>query len=54
MWRERRRRSGVSSVNFEHISHFFLVFFVVDIEQVNVRWIAILRLSKSFYEREQA
>ena len=34
-----RTTSGVFTVNFEHISHLFLVFFVVvvDFEQANVR-----------------
>ena len=37
---ERRhwRRSGVFTVNFEHISHIFLVFLLLDFEQVNVCW----------------
>ena len=30
--------SGVFIVNFEHISHLFLVFFVVDFEQANASW----------------
>ena len=32
------RRSGGFTVNFEHISHGFLVFLFVDFEQVSVSW----------------
>ena len=40
---ERRqwRRSGVFIINFEHISHLFLVFLFFDFEQVTVRWILL-------------
>ena len=30
--------SGVFIANFEHISHFVLVFFIVNFEQVNAGW----------------
>ena len=30
--------SGVVIINFEHISHLFLLFFFVDFEQVDVYW----------------
>ena len=30
---------GVFIVNFEHISHLFLVFLLLDLGQVNVSWI---------------
>ena len=33
-------RSGVFIVNFEYVSHLFLVFFFVDFEQVNISWTA--------------
>ena len=32
------RRSGVFNVNFEHISHFVLVFLFLTFEQVNAGW----------------
>ena len=37
---ERRhwRRFGILIVNFEHISHFVLVFSIVNFEQVNAGW----------------
>ena len=35
MTKSLRRRSGAFNVNFDHISHLFLVF-IVDFEQVNV------------------
>ena len=47
------RRSLVFNVNFEHISCFFLVFYIVDFEQVNISWVLsesihyILRLKRS-------
>ena len=31
------RRSGVFIVNFEHVSHLFLVS-IIDFEQVNISW----------------
>ena len=31
---------GVFIVNFEHISHLFLVFLLLDLGQVNVSWIS--------------
>ena len=34
-----RRRSGVSIVNFEHISHLFFTVFIIEFEQINVSWI---------------
>ena len=37
--RRKWRRSGVFIVNFEHISHPFPMFLIVDFEQVNVRWV---------------
>ena len=36
-WR-RWRRSSILIFNFKHISHHFLVFLIVDYEQVNVCW----------------
>ena len=32
------RRSGIFIVNFEHISHLFLVFLIVNFKQVNAGW----------------
>ena len=37
--RSRCRRSGVSIVNFEHISHLSFSASIVDSKQVNVRWV---------------
>ena len=40
-------RSGVFIVNFEHISHLFLVSLLVgDFEQVNVSWVSRKTLNK--------
>ena len=38
----RQRRSGVFLVNFEYISYLFLVFLIVDFEQLNVSWKALI------------
>ena len=38
------RRSGVFIVNFEHISHHFQEFSVVNFEQVNAEWVVLLSL----------
>ena len=50
---ENGRHSGVFHVTFEHISHLFLVFFIVDFDQVKcllVSFIKILTiLGKSMY-----
>ena len=43
------RRSGVFIVNFERISHLFLVFSIIDIEQVNVCWV-VYYLHSSFLD----
>ena len=37
--RSQCRRSGVSTVNFEHISHLSFSASIVDSKQVNVRWV---------------
>ena len=47
------RRSGLFIVNFEHISHLFLVFlsfFIVAFEQVNVSWLRKLNWMLSFLD----
>ena len=31
-------RNNIIGVNFEHISHLFLVFLLLSFEQVNVSW----------------
>ena len=31
-------RSGVFIVNFEYVSHTFLIFLILDFERVNVGW----------------
>ena len=41
--RRQWHRSGVSIVNFEHISHLFSSVSIVDFEQVNVSWESFLR-----------
>ena len=41
--RRQQRRSGVFIVNFEHISHLFLAFLLLDVEQVNVNWVESLK-----------
>ena len=35
----RRCRCEIFIVNFEHISHLFLAFYIVDFEKVNVCWV---------------
>ena len=43
------RRFGVFIANFERISHLFLVFSIIDIEQVNVCWV-VYYLHSSFLD----
>ena len=38
----------VCIINFEHILYLFVVFFIVDFEQVNVSWVVVLNHSTSF------
>ena len=45
--RRQRYRSGVFVFFFEHLQHLFLVFFIVEFEQVNVCWV-ILALNIAF------
>ena len=36
------RRSSVSTVTFEHISHLFLLFLLLTLVQVNVDWVSVI------------
>ena len=40
--RHQLRRSSVSTVTFEHISHLFLLFLLLTLAQVNVDWVSVI------------